>query len=977
MNLSKAHLVPYQQKPLHVLAESILQQEKASLPNLSSVTVLLGEAKSAVLLRQQLLRAAKRLGYDALLGPVITTQHEWLMQYCPDHIKICDPQRQRLILVEALKEHPNLIKSANIWALTDDLLNLFGDLTLNLSHLPDSLDDFTTLLQQAYGLQSLSLNALGQEARLVFTLWHAWHTQLKADGLTDRHTAYLLALSNSIEQIQPQQKIYIAGIQKLYTAELEWLKLFTEKSPVQLFLSGQTNTSCNENHPDRMITNALCQLGLNTASPPVSDPITSVLNTLFATHEAIFLERSKSTARQFPHSPLGNAIQVFEANGSEEEARAVDVQVRQWLIDGHQRIGIITENRKLARRVRALLERGDIILNDSAGWALSTTSAAASLERWLECIEQDFSWLPLLDLLKSPFTFPQLDTAAKQHATLRLEQDIVHQENIESNLQRYLLAIADRASRLPQWHSEATPVLTNLLKQLEVAATPLTVLLQHSSTPAKWLEALIKSLLQTGMTDVFHTDQAGACVLQVIEEMQFAAQQSTMSLDWIGFRTWLGRSLEQTNFQPGNDEHDVHLLNLSQSRLLDFDALIIASAERDFLPGGANLSAFFNDTVRTELGLTSRIDTSRERFYYFRRLLQAAPHVLITSRVEQDGDPVVVSPWLVAIQSFHKRTWGEPLSAKQLQNDVRHKESSVVRAINKTLPGQSIQPKPPVPLNLLDSEFSASGYQQLINCPYQFFAARCLKLAAKEEISIALSKADYGERIHLCLQAFHTRVDDLPGPFTTKITNDNRDSAIGLLIEISDAVFAADMNIRIEHHGWLNQWKRQIPAYIDWQCERQKFWTVHDLEVWQQRSINNEVKLKGQLDRVDQHQDSYAIIDYKTGNVPKEQEVLEGEAVQLPFYAELYSDDSAKVSEVAYLELDNRGSVRTPFQLTDDVLKNAREENTSRLVAIVHELRNGQGLPAWGDKKTCEYCSMHLLCRQQNWKNNEAADEIV
>lgn len=971
MNLSKAHLVPYQQVPLHVIAETILQQEQASLPDLSSVTVLLEDSKPSVLLRRQLLLDAKRLGYGALLGPNIMSRHDWIMQHCPDNIKICDPHSQRLILVEALKENPALISAANIWSLTDDLLSLFRDLTLNLKQLPEHLNDFTQQLQNAYGLHSSTLDAFGQEALLVFTLWHAWHVQLKAQGLTDTHAAYLLALSNSLQQTPATQKIYIAGFQNPFSCEIEWLKSFTKKLPLQLFFHGQMTEHSKGNHPDSLITNILHQLKLEISTTNITHPITSVLNKVFEIHSDIFLNRCQQTAKQFPISPLNSVIEVFEANSSEEEARAVDVQVRQWLIDGHQKIGIVTENRKLARRVRALLERADIILNDTAGWALSTTSAAASLERWLECIEQDFTYLPLLDLLKSPFAFPEYATETKQHATMRLEQDIIHQENIESNLHRYQLAISDRANRLPHWYSEGIPFLNTLLKELEHAATPLTNLLSTSTTPLKWIEAIFKSLTTLGMIGSFHADQAGARVMQVLEEMQLAARHSALSLDWIGFRTWLGRSLEQTNFQPGRNEHDVHLLNLSQSQLLDFDAIIIASAERDFLPGRSITSAFFNDTVRTELGLTTSIDTIRERLYHFRRLLEAAPHILITSRVEQDGNPIVISPWLEAIQSFHQLSWGESLNAQQLKNNVRQEESRVIRAINKTLPKQSTQPHPSISLNMFDNEFSASGYQQLMNCPYQFFAARCLKLAAKEEISIALSKSDYGKRIHLCLQAFHSDVKDLPGPFTSTITLDNRDGAIQLLSDISDAVFAADVHIRIEHRGWLDQWKKQIPAYIDWQSERQQLWKVHSMESWNEREIYNELKLKGQLDRIDKHQNSLAIIDYKTGSVPKEQDVLQGEAVQLPFYAELALQTDTSVAEVAYLELDNKGKVKMPFCLEGDALQQACKANTNRLTDIVLQLQNGQGLPAWGDKLTCEYCTMNLLCRQQNWINNE------
>src|SRR5690606_5726489 len=94
---------------------------------------------------------------------------------------------------------------------------------------------------------------------------------------------------------------------------------------------------------------------------------------------------------------------TLTADDAEHEARAVDLQIRRWWLAGHRRIALVTEDRKLARRVRALLARAGLALNDTVGWALSTTSAAAALERWLEAVEESFRASPLLDVLKSPF----------------------------------------------------------------------------------------------------------------------------------------------------------------------------------------------------------------------------------------------------------------------------------------------------------------------------------------------------------------------------------------------------------------------------------------------------------------------------------------------------------------------------------------------------------------------------------------------
>lgn len=890
------------------------------------------------------------------------------MSRLPAQILIGDPQQQRLILVEALQAHPNLIRSANPWALADDLLSLFDDLTLNLINLPPDLDTFTARLQQAYGLYDDGVSALGQEASLVFTLWHAWHEQLQGEGIIDYQAAYLLALSNSLSMLSADTTLYLVGFDHFSRAEIDWLKQVLQNDQARLLLHGQIGEDASRYHPDAPLRNLVQQLECSCEITPDGTTYNKVLNTIYTSTDQPLLDRTAAIRDNYQQSPLATHLQVFAALSAEQEARAIDLQVRRWLLAGHRRIGIVTENRRLARRVRALLERANINLQDTAGWALSTTSAAASLERWLECLEEDFAHLPLLDLLKSPFLFPEHDRETIQLATLRLEQDIILHENIARGLERYRTHIRERAERLPDWMNDNTRVLLELLAQLDNAARPVRTLFQVHHPPGVWLDALRNSLAELGMESSLTQDPAGGRLIQALEQMQQAAQGNMMAFSWQDLRTWLGRTLEQFHFQPPVSGDDVYLLGLAQSRLQQFDALIIAGAEREYLPGNPGPSPFFNDTVRRELGLTATQEMLTERFYHFRRLLESAPHILITARSEQDGEPIVASPWLEALQAFHHLAWGEVLQAGDLPRLLEEPASQVFRCDTANVPAIQDQPHPSVSAALLDHTYSPSSYQQLLDCPYQYYAARCLKLAPPEEVRLALSKADYGERVHQCLQAFHCGVVNLLGPFSGKITDQNCSEAIELLNNIASAVFAQDLSDNFEHQGWLQQWQQQIPEYVVWQIDRNRDWQVNNVEVKQEITLLDDIKLRGQLDRVDKQGEALAIIDYKTGYSPKQDEVLAGEAVQLPVYALLAQRSPENpVTEVLYLELKNDGSVKTGAMLEETDLSGLARETGERLVRVINDMRNGKALPAWGDSMTCQWCDMSLLCRHEAW----------
>ena len=85
-----------------------------------------------------------------------------------------------------------------------------------------------------------------------------------------------------------------------------------------------------------------------------------------------------------------------------------------------RRIGVIVNDRTVARRARALLERAGVLVRDEAGWPFSTTSAATAIGRWLDVVSGDAYHRDLLDLLKLPFAFHDWPRATRQATVAEL-----------------------------------------------------------------------------------------------------------------------------------------------------------------------------------------------------------------------------------------------------------------------------------------------------------------------------------------------------------------------------------------------------------------------------------------------------------------------------------------------------------------------------------------------------------------------------
>jgi ATP-dependent helicase/nuclease subunit B len=354
------------------------------------------------------------------------------------------------------------------------------------------------------------------------------------------------------------------------------------------------------------------------------------------------------------------------------------------------------------------------------------------------------------------------------------------------------------------------------------------------------------------------------------------------------------------------------------------------------------------------------------------------PSVLITRRARENGEEIIASPWIEALQSFHRLAYHGDLEDNTL-GQLQHLPGILSADRSMPLPHtEKPHPRTTVATGLIPTTMNASSYQQLMNCPYQFFAARCLKLSPPETVREMLEKSDYGERVHLCLQAFHSRVSELPGPFDQVITAQNRAAAIDTLTHISEKVFARDIEDNFIHRAWLKRWQELIPLYVDWQIQQNEQWRVTDTECdIRNAPLSPHCRLNGRLDRIDKCQSSLNIIDYKTGKVPSDDDVTSGEAVQLPFYALLVrqaeqdindAEASAEVTiqKVQYLSLGSE-KVETTTYIESETLQELTHLVGNRLQDLMQSVYDGSELPAWGDSDTCRVCPMQGICRKPAW----------
>ncbi len=927
-----------QQSIIEQAVTQLLEQFKSSLPRLNSVTIFLPNSSTAQDFRAELLRQIKNSGHSAVIPPWIGTLKEWINSNItlPDpSCTIISEQARRLMFIEALEQHPDLFNEENKWQVSLSLLKLFDEMNLHHASVSESSEEWLNTVQKAYNIEQ-SHSQLQQEAKLIHTLWHAWHQQLQANSLLDSSSAYVIRLHEATHQLPDNFYSYSLSNEQLLPCEKQFIQLLADLN--QCLAIEQTDS--DKNYTQQFLQQA------------------------FAYDEAPLKNRVENFKSQKHDQTL--PFSIYASKEIENEACAIDLQIRQWLLAGTKNIGIVSEDRRLSRRLRALLERADVPVQDISGWSLATTSAAAVLERWLECIEEDFDYRPMLDFLKSHFVSLDDDRDELLNNVYRLEKDVIQHEGIARGLSRYKKHLHYRLKRLEHWPKDSYQKVVALLDQLEQNAESLTTL-YHSKKSHHlnvFLDTLLDNLKQLGLEQTFSQDPAGMRIIQTLGDMKHSLNYSNPELQWSDFRAWLGLSLEEHMFSPQTEASPVQLMTLEQAQLKSFDALVIAAADRQFMPGSLPSSPFFNQSARKSLGLTIWEEHSTQKLQYFQQLLGNTKKTLITYKSENEGEAIPASPWIEALENFHLLSFDRSLKNNNLA-ELLTTHCGVMICDTDNLPEQAKQAAANAPNDLSPERISAGSHQRLINCPYQFFSGDMLKLKPADEISDELKKSDYGERVHLALQALHQQVRELPTPFNEHITEDNRDKAIEHLKQTSSIIFNTDLENNVLHRSWLHRWLKHIPSYIDWQIEQQKNWSIHSAEENMEKSLGPSTRIFGRLDRIDKNNNEHCLIDYKTGKSASQSDVDSGENIQLTTYALL--DEAA--TNIIYLTLDDpKNKIKKGAELSGDALELLKNDVLDRLTTILSMIQQKKELPAWGDTTTCSYCNFEGLCRRSSWQ---------
>jgi ATP-dependent helicase/nuclease subunit B len=852
---------------------------------------------------------AEALG-SAFIAPKINTLQGWLaLQLPPDNVANAIPSTgsQRLMTLYAeLRQHAWLKKLFSARS-NADLLPL-GNLLLTLS------DELTqALLPALHGDQAMgaewhweqALQQLPPPARKLLSdesqlVWSIWKGQLDANDATALHFDALLRLA--------------AGA----TESLVWINPVAPDPIERAFLDAYA------------LTQPMCSILLDWRAAAL-DPLYGAAwpELLEAQEDAPFAAAemdlppalSPAVSLASCATPLWS---LCPARNLEHEAQQGAQTIINWLQEGKTSIALIAQDRVAARRIRALLERAQVIVADETGWKLSTTRAAAALAAWFDVVASGAETIALLDLLKSPFLFAEVEDKAGQVMAIEIA---LRQANV--------LAGWDAVHAALQGLAAARQV-----RHIARQATAFT----GRKTMQEWSNATRVTLEALGMGTALASDMAGQQLLTMLAVLADGCGAMPQTFSFVEWRACVSLQMEATPFVPGNSDHRVVMLPLNGARLRRFDAVLMVGCDADALPSQPPETLFFANAVRRELGLATRESRQRQQLRDFTEVLCSNENIVLSWQSHKNGEPNPVSPWIERLQLVLARSNAAALA----QRHTAIAQQSLVE-----LPSQMPAPSAG---QLLPGKLSASGYNRLFSCPYRYFATHMLHLSELEELSDLPEKRDYGGWLHEILHDYHQalQADASLDPAT-------------LLGAISAQKFDAELSKNAGALGYFARWQKVMPAYLEWAAARQvDGWQYLEGEQKHQRVLTwdgGQILLHGRIDRLDQNAaGERAVLDYKTSSqAALRTKIKGGEDQQLPFYGLL--EGGADCATFVALEL-TKGKTGDAEAERYAEWQQVLEQH---IKATMSAIQQDAPLPANGIESACQYCEVRGLCRKGAW----------
>ena len=390
--------------------------------------------------------------------------------------------------------------------------------------------------------------------------------------------------------------------------------------------------------------------------------------------------------------------------------------------------------------------------------------------------------------------------------------------------------------------------------------------------------------------------------------------------------------LAEVSFE-GEPLNGLQIMGVLESRVLDFETVIVTSMNEGKFPAGKSQNSFIPYDVKKELGLPTFKEKDAIYTYHFYHLLQRAKNIYLLYNTESEG-----------LDAGEKSRFITQLEVEKQPNHTLTHE-----IYNAVLPETAYQPMviPKSEAVLLrlkeiaENGFSPSALTSYIRNPIQFYFQKILRIREVEEVEENIALNTLGTIIHETLKVLYE-------PFIGKFISEN--DILNGFKKIDDEVLKQFKLVYKE--GEIKKGrnllafevaKRNVSNFLKVELESIKNGDaikILALEQTFERILNHPslpfpVLIRGNVDRIEERNGIIRIIDYKTGKVEKAsvalkswkgltEDIKNDKIIQVLAYAYMFEKEANnKPIEAGIISFKNLRGGFLPFNFKEE-----KNENT-------------------------------------------------
>lgn len=693
-----------------------------------------------------------------------------------------------------------------------------------------------------------------------------WPAHLKEQGVSDpaEHGAALRhALAARWKADPPKRPIIIAGSTGSQSTTRELMKVVSRLPKgvvvlpnIDVDLDNDSWRLIGDQHPQYALKHTLAALGVERHEVPMlkfEDEKGRARRVLMrealapAEKTADWIARLTAIGGEAFVKNGASGLRLLEAATEDEEATAIALMVREKLEEPGGAAAIVTPDAGLARRIEAKLTRWGIEPSVSHGSPLRETDAGRLIALLCELAHDPAEPVALAALLKHPRVGIASDTVGYtilEHEGLRgarRHDTLTDLANLGERDPDKLVKNWSRARAIVDAVAQALAPLTKIMSQKDVSLSAFADALSQSA------ESLTKYDVWQGR------DGEGASRL-LREANQFGAELGLIN-GYAAPRVLL-RLMEDHQIAPVQSSGDarVAIWGLLEARLQRRDLMILAGLNEGVWPAPPAQDPFLSRVMREKLGLPSQDARIGLAAHDFAQLANA-PNVILTRALRREGSPTLASRWLWRLKTLVQGAKTELESADRYAALAKKLDDPA-----EITPVKPVQPRPPADKRL--TQISVTQVETLIRDPYAVYARRILKLDHLDPIGAEAGPAERGTAVHRAIERFGDGSD--PAELSRLL-----DEELGWH-GIAPERRAADRERLLTSIG----------ALIAWFKERSARGATIYREKYGKMAVDG-VNLTGIADRIEIGPDHVAILDFKTGKPPTDDQVNSGLSPQL------------------------------------------------------------------------------------------------